>query len=538
MVASASLLNKVECEEEYVIVEDVTYQTKAHEEFLVIFNRLRTENKVSGEYEDSKWFCNNSITEHTIDFVFDEVAFMRHPLCQEYRIGISTMRDMLKSYALYCVYDMIFSSIRLRINTIKDYIDKYKSQELVMDTNQRYYISEFLCFIGIAEEGIDRLTAWIKNVPVPKRRPRQLAPMINYLALEHEISEIYSSDITDEEFIKWFPVYFFTKIAFVLPIRATEITLTPLKCIERREGEIFLRIRRSRLKKRNHVVYYEPKRDYAIFEYRMPDTECIRVVKKYQEITKSIEREYLFVRTNSVRSYMTLDALNYLIGEFMDERLIGNRKYAYALYASGVQEFEHVTAGDARPIAMSNLFYQNVGVDIIRQLADHEQLCTSGGYFTNVSETVLASSIMNIQREMDHERMNMKSDMIVTSEAAKNPPVLDSKCASPFQPLKTGNITDCKKEGYLEDCLGCRYFQPNESELEIELNKRRKKLESAELKVIQCLREGMSKNDTDTDKVLLDIHTAMARYKAATDKLAQEKRIKWQRHQDSMMTCY
>jgi len=89
-----------------------------------------------------------------------------------------------------------------------------------------------------------------------------------------------------------------------------------------------------------------------------------------------------------------LDAFNALLEQFMRERLIGNPKYDFAKLTAGLEEFEVVTAGDSRPIAMSNLYFQDVGADICRQLAAHINSSTSFGYYMNVSNTIWASAVI------------------------------------------------------------------------------------------------------------------------------------------------
>ena len=109
-------------------------------------------------------------------------------------------------------------------------------------------------------------------------------------------------------------------------------------------------------------------------------------------------------------------------------KIIGNLKYDYVKYASGIKEFQTILAGDSRPIAMSNLYYQDAGADICRQLADHVHITTSEGYYSNVSNTVQAASIMQYQRRINH-----KYDDI---EYLENVHAVEmfSNCASIYQP--------------------------------------------------------------------------------------------------------
>lgn len=99
-----------------------------------------------------------------------------------------------------------------------------------------------------------------------------------------------------------------------------------------------------------------------------------------------------------VNGLFPLASFNRLTKAFMEEYIIGNDRYDFVRHASGIAEFEPVTAGDSRPIAMTNLYFQESGADICRQLADHENINTSSGYYANISETIWASSLIQLQR--------------------------------------------------------------------------------------------------------------------------------------------
>lgn len=218
-----------------------------------------------------------------------------------------------------------------------------------------------------------------------------------------------------------------------------------------------------------------------------------------------------------------------LITEFFQEYLIGNHKYDYARFATGIREFTPVTAGDSRPIAMSNLYYQDNSADICRQLADHMHLTTSEGYYTNVSNTVLATSIMDLQRKTNQGYHQTEKFENGYKKAMCPVTELLQVCSSLHQPLLTGDISDCVAEDHLEECLGCRYYTPGENELKEALNTRRKRLDDVSKMVLECISDNFSKKGIDYEKIFLDAHTGITRYQTATKEKAQEEFVKWQR---------
>ena len=221
---------------------------------------------------------------------------------------------------------------------------------------------------------------------------------------------------------------------------------------------------------------------------------------------------------------LSLDKFNELIEEFIVLHIVGNHKYDYARFASGIKEFEIVNAGDSRHLALSNMFCQGVDLDICRQLADHTDLTTTAGYCTNILNTLESSSIMKIQRELYNK------ELILHSYEYRYPLTNQnhiSCCSSPEQPHKTGNVLPCIKENHLETCIGCQYYTPSASELTKELETRRKKLLSASKTVVKCLIHKRDLKIDDMDKLFLDAHAAVTRYQIACNEKTKEVKEKW-----------
>ena len=373
---------------------------------------------------------------------------------------------------------------------------------------------------------------------VAPRKQRRLAHLINYLAIQNEINDLYRGVITDADFKKWFPIFFWVNITFVVPLRATEMLLTPYDCLTYQDGEISLHLRRTQLKKHTRTVYYDIERDYKEFVYIIPDTWAVSVIEKYRSLTAEHQRKYLFDHTKyMINGMVSLQAFNLLLADFTNMYLVGNRKYDYARYATGIHEFEVTTAGDSRPIAMANLYYQDAGADICRQLADHEHISTSAGYYTNVSNTVLCASIMQFQRKINHgyrEIDNLeKAYSLELLRSGSNR--TGSVCVSDKQPVRTGDISDCIREDHIGDCFGCRYYFPSEQELREKVESLKKKLDAASKKVVEYLADP-DKADAegiDSGKIFLDAHSYINQYKVASDEKAKEALRKWQRSKDT-----
>lgn len=523
-----NLLRKIELSEDIVIYKENQYRPEEKHLYVEKFQEYVQKGVIKSSYENNLWIGTSGIKQTELDFNFREYRYKTHA-GKLLVFTVPELTEILKCYAISIFGVYIWRTIALRLKTIREFLTNFGDPEYKIKDKEEICLIEFLGFIGLAETEADRILAQIPVIATTPAQQRKLEHMINYLALDNELTDLYHAELPVTEFLKWFPLYFWCKVSFILPMRATETLVTPYDCIQRRDDGIYLRIRRTMLKKGARKVFYDIEQDYRIFEYRIPEIDCIKQIEKYQKLTGNHQRRFVFDYSDlSINKILSLPQFNMLITEFFQEYLIGNHKYDYSRFATGIKEFTPVTAGDSRPIAMSNLYYQDNSADICRQLADHMHLTTSEGYYTNVSNTVLATSIMDLQRKINqgyHQTEKFENSYKKAMSQLRT----NSVCSSLHQPLLTGDISDCVAEDHLEECFGCRYYTPGENELKEALNTRRKRLDDASKMVLECIFDNFSKKGIDYEKVFLDAHTGITRYQTATREKAQEEFVKWQR---------
>ena len=529
-----SVLRQIETEDSIFFVENQYYQIdiqKYKDKFLKLQKKGIISKKT--KYTDSKWQCFSETDTQLISLIYNDISYCQH-LKSLLKISSAELNKMLRAYAVSLFGVFVLSTIAVYLNSVVNFINHYYEPDFFMNSDDAHRVIDFLEFINFPEQDLNTLLKRVKIEKVVKsHEPRKLANLINYLAVSNEIQDIYMDEnLSDEEFIYWFPIFFWTQITFVIPLRATEMLTTRSNCIERKNGDVFIHLWRTKLKKGNRNVYYNVDQDYTEFTYRIPDSHTVKVIEKYQNLTKSNERKFLFTTSDLMPNHIfPLDSFNARLEQFVDERLIGNTKYDYAKFASGIDDFERITAGDSRPIAMANLYYQDLGADICKQLANHERISTSAGYYTNVSNTVLASSIIQMQRKINYEAsQNKKYEGTISLR-----PYGNEYCDSPKRPLETGNVEDCVSEGHLQECLGCRFYRPSEAKLVEDMKKREVKLDEASKRVIEFINKKGKKKDSkeDFDKLFLDAHTGIQRFHTACDEKAKEEEIKWRRRKNT-----
>lgn len=533
-----TVLNRIESEE-IIIYSENTYSISTLRKCREVFESLVSEGKMKGKFDDTEWVGYSDIRKYSISFVVNEALYYQH-IGRELNITLDTMCLMLKCYAVSCFGIYIYRTIAYeKINTIIDFITKYRNKDFALFQEEIMTIEDFLRFINTPQKQTYSIIRLIKKKKKKQANQRRLKPVINYLAIENEISDIYSSELDEETFKKWFPIFFWTKITFVLPLRATEMLVTPYECITREKEKVYINVRRTELKKGKRKVYYDVDKDYRIYTYEIPDNDVVRVIERYIQITSNQDRRFLFEYSKfMINDMLSLQAFNELVSEFVCENLKGNRKYDYVRYALGIGEFEAVTAGDSRPIAMANLYFQNVGADICRQLAGHVNIDTSSNYYTNISEIIYNSSIMQYQKRINTSQIrdtdkHMKASTIV----------VDSEkpfCASLKRANNKKDFEDCIKEGCLRECLGCKYYYPTQKELDEFVEQNKIKADENAVKVIKLLNDDskFKEKALELDEGLLQVQTYASRYRLGCDEKVKEIGEEWLKLRNSQKNSY
>ena len=520
--------------DDYVIYEHQNYNINTIKRCKNIFDIYIQEGKLEGNFYNDVWHVFSGTSTTRLSFEIDAQLYEKH---FKTIVGVpySEIKQMIKCYAIILFESHIFSGIRETVlSTIINFVENYSESKVKYEYESLAYIEEFLYFIDVPHNQIEHMIRTLKVIKHAPKGQRKLKPVINYLALSDAINNLYESEMNADDFIIWFPIYFWVNITFILPLRATEMLVTPLDCIYQKGTKTFLRVRRTTLKgSKNKTVFHEIARDYKIFQYEVPETPVILNIKKYIRLTRNIKRELLFVPSKyAVSDIYTLGAFNALIARFMGRYVIDNKKYEFAKYASNIQAFEAVTAGDSRPIAMANLYFQKISADTCRQLADHETINTSCHYYTNVSETIIAASIIRFQKRLNKNR-NEYSDQIKFSN---NIAVSGKKgiCLSPRRQIDQEDIQDCLEQKHLFDCIGCPYYRPSHDEIDELLKEKKDVTNQSTVELIKALNEWKS-TDVMTQKVdqmLIKAQTDIMSYKLLCDEKVKEVAEEWQKHKN------
>lgn len=303
------------------------------------------------------------------------------------------------------------------------------------------------------------------------RGSRQLCYYQSYLKFDRILSEFWRS-AGQKERVLFFPIYLWWKLTAILPLRPTEFTLIPRKCISYAEGKPFLTVRRTKLKGARFSAEYFLDKDYAPHTYPITDD----LASEIEQYVKSTDERYsactdtLFCKTsqfefsgniwrenNGRYTYANLDQL---LDRFYRERIL-SAEGGYVLRERkdsplAVNEIEKVSLGDARHIAMISLMVSGNSAAICQALAGHDAIEMGQAYYGNVRTFVDALAWERAHNQAEVQFAYFGHVLPVRSLKVKDGACFSSKAVA-------DDFSDCacavSDEGAVGDCHSCRYFK-------------------------------------------------------------------------------
>jgi len=463
----------------------------------------------TGAFEDVEWVVTNEVKNYRLRFAFDEEEFER---TTSIWMGCtaSCFQDCVKAYIVFLLGDFSLASIYTVSRELIKLAGK-TADEAAMPSKSHYHIIPFLGLLPSSNESLDSVIECLEETVLLtpwENKQRRLSNFRNYLRF-HEVMKNFWMNTDDEKRIHFFPLYLWWNLTAILPLRATEFLLLPRDCLKEENGRYILSIRRTRMKKKgNRQIKYRIDTDYEIREYEIPGEMAI-AIKAYQKATEQDKISSLgtmFIpNSKSKATYLNYRQMNTLLRQFCIEVI-------------GEPDFQ-IHLGDTRHLAMINLILSGGSPVICRELAGHEDINVSSGYYTNLSSIVDCVVYEHFHRGTGETRLE-GSLYFPISLPQERVQVKDGWCDAPG--FKDGCITECLKSygksGMLGDCRNCTHFYPDKKGMQLEILTERKRVIDADgiflMQMIELVRHGNGCAE-DIGAALLRLQASSHRYGAA-----------------------
>ena len=432
------------------------------------FEKLRASDILrADDFDSDQWIMTDGVRRAvTINFQIDEVAFSR----KSRQLLGCTIRDYQQAMrvAVCCWIGYGLETLQQRISIVRRFAcgqyegNQYEDSQVILDL--------LLLLPGNSatrERAIQKLESIPPDYSDRESRQRRLADYQTYFRFDHYLSQWWDN-ATQEDRVRFFPVYFWWKVTAILPLRPRECALTPRKCIRKEGGRWYLTVRRTKLKGTRQAGTYSLEGDYQKMEYQITE-ELGTTIEHYIAATESIYQpgiDTLFCKAsqfallnikNNNDGYYGYANLRQCLNHFYNDVLIGIFGLSVVSDCDSLlspDEIEYVHLGDTRHIAMISLMLSGGSPSVCRALADHADIDISSNYYTNI-ETFLNA----ISREGYRPHVGKEKTLGVIDRTMKiNGGYCQSKLA------QGGDYRDCAcavtTEGGFGDCHVCRHFVP------------------------------------------------------------------------------
>jgi len=329
------------------------------------------------------------------------------------------------------------------------------------------HITEFLEIIpagcGSRDAVIETLEERADHIISNQNAQRALADFRTYLRFDEIISRYWGS-ADDGRRLIYFPLYFWWKLTAILPLRPTELLLTPRNCLRGR----VLSVRRTHLKGKGGRVNYSIDSDYDLHEYEISD-HLAAELRAYLDATDNLkpnEIDTLLVPVNSFSGrvsdgssrYYTYSRLRMCLFHFYDE----------AVVPSGA-DIGDIKLGDTRHLAMINLIISGGSPTACRELAGHADIGVSSHYYTNISNLVECATLEHLRKSKGGAAELVGSQRYPLARPGATHRVRGGWCD--VMAVRNGNVSECLKvisnNGHIGECTCCAHFWPDDPGLRL-----------------------------------------------------------------------
>lgn len=465
------------------------------------------------EFFQNEWIITNQLHKYILRFDVNEFTYKRYA---EKWLG-SSSTFFVECAKVYISF--LFGKVSPeRLQAVTKVLTNIAGNQ-IKSVKADFHIIEFLKLLPaneVKDQKIDQLEEELLflNRKSKNTNQRILAEFDVYFRFNDAIEEFWTK-ANDKERLFYFPIYFWWRLTAILPLRPIEFLLIPRNCIEKKNGEYILTIRRNNLKGRKAKVYYNINGDYKLMKYVIPNN-LAQELEKYIAATNGMELsklETLFVqephfaylnRKCSFSSYYSYQSLSFCLAKFQIEIMKID------------DEGRKIKLGDTRHLAMISLIASGGSPVICKELAGHNDINISSHYYANISKFVeCATYEMYRKRKSGHVEM-ARHKLYTSRETVK---VNGGRCDS--NSYINGSIDDCIRnvgsDGELGNCMFCPHFidgKSGEYLIFSDAEEKRKQVDADSrylMYVLETVRKGKGCNE-DIQSALLKLQHSSSLY--------------------------
>lgn len=458
---------------------------------------------LASSFEDMKWRLSDQVHKRTVNF--EEGACLISFVEEKLDIPYEQFVLAQKLYVMAALGSFAATTIYMNHRYILRFLQALSlgQKNMVQDLRISNALSDFWDILPQNTEFAAMVQNYLddyETVNISEGR-RHLAPFISYFRFQ-EAMDAYWAHANRTGIMKYFPLWLWWNLTMILPLRVTEFTLLPRNCLSVRNGQVYLSVRRTALKKRGSMVGYSIDADYTLHSYRIP-RQMHMEIQRYLDLTEAFPATPHDLLFRSAEGYaVSSQSLRSLLHEFYSKEVSRRFEIVQADDELADDQITPIRLGDTRHLAMISLILQGGSPIVCKELADHEDIAVSAHYYGNISELVKCVTYEVCRKKRSggnltatFHRRRFSSEFIELE---------GGRCYSPN--FLQGSCADCLQswppDGVIGTCQCCDYFVPaNKKRLTLNLRQKEQEVDNA-FAFLCMLIEQVRKHKIDTTEIL------------------------------------
>jgi hypothetical protein len=452
--------------------EQVTFDIQEIEKWKKLFNQLRQEGLITGNFDDAKWGLPCFIIQSDRPLIFDLDTYKGATILLKAMVLTKKMRGCSSAHI-----NNIFRSAKKFIINSENFSNEIRLEQYLSSEYNRGIFNTTNHFIKTALELVEFqnptksevLNEILNKYLTPHKNQNRELPNFDDVLTFDEIVNDYFKKYPPEQTLKYSPILIWWLLTNIIPLRPSAFLLLDHDCLKLdSKGFYWIKIRRIK----NRYTSNSDEKKYLWFQI---DQKTYDLLEQYKSLIQNIEPNTMWYFPRSLystfkknknniqsdRDRMTYQEFFRLLREFDSEVVQG-------VY---LEELEKIKPMDTRHFAVINMFLQGFNMLSIKHLAAHEDLITQDNYYSHAEHFVQSYVYRLSQQHLSNRVSSNFSDGMIGWRRY----IVDRSSLLKDKELKEEDIVGRVEYGYcvenkenfpntcIEDCRMCHQFAFNPS---------------------------------------------------------------------------
>lgn len=302
-----------------------------------------------------------------------------------------------------------------------------------------------------------------------EKKVRILPSSRDILVFSRIVEDFFSKELTEKQYLRWFPIWFWWKVTNLIPMRPSEFCNISRDSLKELNGNYYIQLPRIKQKKVNSNRIQIVDKVYIPHDFYQKLEEYKQITEKFGFTDTFITYESIPLNSNNKyskidRTKFSYAILNYTLASFYEHIVFGEYHIQFNPNNSEETEFQYITRklrlNDTRHLAFINMKRQGYHPVEIARMGGHTSIRSQEHYFNHIQNYV----DLEILELITNTDLDSYSNLIKDKSISLGMDFINKYVLRPtntgFQRIMTeGYCTDKEQRCMDEDCWGCDHWR-------------------------------------------------------------------------------